>query len=93
MEHYTLYGRLCVAITFASALLAQGSAYAANQEYLAEYCTDYSVSRLIRDDNSDEMNLRDQYDLIDRYFADCMVQQKAAIRRETAYVTQPVFFN
>lgn len=92
MDRILLYKRLAIAGAVAIAF-AQNAAQAATQEYIADYCTVYSVDRLVQEDKVDEMDLRDQYDLIDKYFADCMTKQKADIRKEAAYVEQSVFFN
>ncbi len=93
MERYLLYRRLFFAATLVATIAPHAAALAAQQEFVAEYCTDYSVDRLIKEDNVDDMDLRDQYDLIDKYFADCMTKQKAETHKEATYVDQPVFFN
>ena len=93
MEKTISYRMAIFAVTTIASAFLYTDALAATTEYIAEYCTDHSVERLIREDSVDEMDLRDQYDLIDKYFAACMTKQKAEMRKEATYVNQPVFFN
>ena len=94
MEEYLLRcSRILIAGVMVTIIWPYTVALAATEEFITNYCTDYSVHRLIQEGSNDEMNLQDQYDLIDKYFTDCIIKKRAEIRKEAVYSTQPVFFN